>query len=139
LIYGAELYLKGSRKIHNHNLNFGANYAFTKSIDQLLNKQLTYTPLHKFNLHTSYQYNKISISPSFQYIGKIYTTSSNDESSALAGYGLISIDFQYQFYIKKNPFTFNFKVNNLANTIYTNMPERLMPGRNFTLQLIQKF
>src|SRR5690606_13758734 len=138
-IYGADVLFSANKNWNKHSVSLNSNYSYTKSIDQLLNKQLTYTPLHKFNLHTSYQYNKISISPSFQYIGKIYTTSSNDESSALAGYGLISIDFQYHFYIKKNPFTFNFKVNNLANTIYTNMPERLMPGRNFTLQLIQKF
>ena len=73
------------------------------------------------------------------YVGKIYTTASNSEASALNSYGIINLDFQQKLYIQKKPFIVSVKINNAANTVYTNMPERIMPGRNYHLQIIKKF
>lgn len=138
-VYGTELYLHGEKKFHNQQVSWNANYAFTQSTDQETNKQLTYTPQHKFNVQLSYRLNRFSISPSFMYIGKVYTTESNNEASALNSYGILSIDLQQKCSFKNKPLYINFKINNLTNTVYSSMPERLMPGRNYHLQIIKKF
>jgi len=49
------------------------------------------------------------------------------------------VDIQKKIKIKNNPFIINLKIKNAANTVYTNMPERVMPGRNYHIQLIKKF
>ena len=72
-------------------------------------------------------------------MGEIFTTASNDKASAIAGYGIIDVDIQQKINIKNNPFIINLKIKNAANTVYTNMPERVMLGRNYHIQLIKKF
>ncbi len=138
-ILGAELSLNAQKRWKNHALEADFNYAFTKSIDKKIEKQLTYTPLHKFTTQLSYRYKNFSIAPSFLYIGKVYTTSSNEEHNAINAYGIFDLDFRQYFNLKYFPFTLNFKIKNVANTAYTAMPERLMPGRNYHIQIIKKF
>lgn len=138
-ILGAELSLDVQKTWHNHTLGGRVNYAFTKSIDKKMEKQLTYTPLHKFTVQLNYRYKNFSVVPSFLYIGKIYTTSSNDEASAIDAYGVFDVDLRQYFKFKDFPFTINFKIKNIANTAYTNMPQRMMPGRNYHIQIIKKF
>ncbi len=95
--------------------------------------------MHKFNVQLFYGYKNFSLSPSFLYVDEIFTTASNDNASALAGYGIIDVDIQQKINIKNNPFFINLKIKNAANTVYTNMPERIMPGRNYHIQIIKKF
>lgn len=138
-IYGAELSLSAQKYWNRQKIQAQFNFAYTKSTNNENKKQLTYTPLNKFNLQISYQYRGFSIAPSFLYNGEIYTTSSNDKDSMLNAYAIVDLDLQQDFHFKKFPFTMNLKIKNIANTAYTNMPERLMPGRNYHLQIIKKF
>lgn len=138
-IYGADIFLNLKKQWNHHSVQLNSNYGYTKSIDKKTEKQLTYTPLHKFNVQLFYGYKDFSIVPSFLYVGEIFTTASNDNASAIAGYGIIDVDFQQKIKIKNNPFIINLKIKNAANTDYTNMPERVMPGRNYHIQLIKKF
>lgn len=138
-IYGADVFLNLKKQWNNHTVQLNSNYGYTKSIDKKTEKQLTYTPLHKFNVQLFYGYKNFSIVPSFLYVDQIFTTASNDKASALAGYGIIDVDIQQKIKIKNNPFIINLKIKNAANTVYTNMPERVMPGRNYHIQLIKKF
>jgi len=138
-ILGSELSLDVQKTWNNHTLGGRFNYAYTRSIDKKMEKQLTYTPLHKFTVQLNYRYKNFSVVPSFLYIGKIYTTSSNDKASTINAYGVFDIDFSHYFNFKDFPFTINFKIKNIANTAYTNMPQRMMPGRNYHIQIIKKF
>lgn len=138
-IYGADVFLNVKKSWKQHLFQFNTNLGYTKSIDKKTDKQLTYTPLTKFNVQFSYGYKGFNIAPSFLYVGKIYTTASNNESNALNSYGVIDLDIQQKINIKNNPFIINLKIKNAANTVYTNMPERVMPGRNYHIQLIKKF
>lgn len=138
-VFGTELTLNIHKKWRHQTVGASANYAFTQSINNETNKQMTYTPLHKFTTQLSYQYKGFSVVPSFLYIGKVYTTDSNDEQSAVDAYGVVDIDFQQYFNFKEFPFTLSFKIKNATNTTYTIMPERLMPGRNYHIQFIKKF
>lgn len=138
-IYGADLLVALQKKWNKHSVQLNANYGYTKSIDQKNQKQLTYTPLNKFNINLSYTYKNFSVSPAFMYVGKIYTTALNDELNALDGYGIVDLDFQQKITIKNNPYFINLKIKNVANTVYSNMPERVMPGRDYHLQIIKKF
>lgn len=138
-IYGADMFLNLKKQWNNHSVQFNSNYGYTKSIDKKTKKQLIYTPLHKFNVQLFYGYKNFSLSPSFLYVDEIFTTASNDNASALAGYGIIDVDIQQKINIKNNPFFINLKIKNAANTVYTNMPERIMPGRNYHIQIIKKF
>ncbi len=138
-IYGTDVFLSIKQKFNNHSIQLNSNYSFVKSIDQKTDKQLTYTPINKFNFQLFYAYKNFSIAPSFLYVGEIFTTASNDKASALDAYGIVDIDIQQKIKFKKNPFIINLKIKNAANTVYTNMPERVMPGRNYHIQLIKKF
>lgn len=138
-IYGADIFFNLKKQWNNHTVQLNSNYGYTKSIDKKTEKQLTYTPLHKFNTQLAYKYRTFSVSPSFLYVGKIYTTASNEAASALNSYGIIDVDIQQKNNLKNNPFYINLKIKNVANTVYTNMPERVMPGRNIHIQLIKKF
>ncbi|UUV20858.1 TonB-dependent receptor plug domain-containing protein [Paenimyroides aestuarii] len=138
-VFGIDFFANYQKKWAYHVVELQANYGYTQSIDQTTKKQLTYTPLHKLNAQLIYKYRNFSVSPSFLYVGKIYTTASNTAASALNSYGIIDVDFQQKFNLKNNPFYINLKIKNAANTVYTNMPERVMPGRNIHLQLIKKF
>ncbi|HUH25268.1 MAG TPA: hypothetical protein VLY87_01450, partial [Flavobacterium sp.] len=131
--------LNAHKNWNNQSVEVSVNYTFTQSIDERTQKQLTYTPLHKLTTQFTYRYKNFSVAPSFLYIGKVYTTSSNDESSAIDAYGVFDVDFRQYFNLKSFPFTLNFKIKNVANTAYTNMPQRLMPGRNYHIQIIKKF
>lgn len=138
-VFGTELSLQYQKKWMHQTVGASVNYAFTKSINKQTNKQLTYNPLHKISTQLSYQYKGFSVIPSFIYFGRVYTTDSNDLQSAIDPYGIFDVDFQQHFNFKEFPFTLSFKIKNVANTAYTTMPERLMPGRNYHIQFIKKF
>ena len=133
------MFLNLKKSWNNHFVQLNSNYGYSKSIDKKTEKQLTYTPLHKFNLQLFYGHKNFSISPSFLYVDEIFTTASNDKASAIAGYGIIDVDIQHKINIKNNSFIINLKIKNAANTVYTNVPQRVMPGRNYHIQLIKKF
>jgi len=138
-IYGADVHMNFKKYWKQQAIHLKFNYGFTKSVDGITNKQLTYTPVHKYNVQLQYTYKNLSFIPSFLYVGDIYTTSTNDKESMLKGYGIIDIDLQKKFKVCNNPFIINLRIKNAANTVYTNMPERLMPGRNYHIQIIKKF
>lgn len=138
-IYGADVLFSANKNWNKHSVSLNSNYSYTKSIDKKTEKQLTYTPVHKFNIQLCYTYKKFSIAPAFLYVGELFTTASNDPKSALNAYGIVDLDLQQKINIKNKPFLINLKIKNAANTVYTNMPERLMPGRNYHIQLIKKF
>ncbi len=138
-IKGAEFYFNIQKKwLHNY-LQFSGNYAHNQSTNKKTNTQLTYTPKNKFSTQVLYGYKNFSVSPSFMFVGKIYTTTSNSQESALASYGIVDIDFQQKIPTKKLSLYINLKLKNVTNTTYTTMPEQQMPGRNFNIQIVTKF
>lgn len=138
-IYGAEFNFGVHSKINMHTFSLSGNYAFTKSINNDNNKQLTYTPLHKANMQVQYQYKNFSVTPSYVHVGNVFTTSSNDKQSQIDGYGLLDLTLSQKIYWGKNRFTISFHMKNIVNKVYMSMPERLMPGRNYQFQIIKKF
>lgn len=138
-IYGSDFYFNLQKKWLNNYIQLTGNYGFNQSTNKKTNTQLTYTPKHKFSTQFVYGYKNFSVSPSFMYVGKIYTTTSNTQEDALATYGIVAVDFQQKINIKNTAFYLNFKIKNLANTTYTTMPEQQMPGRNFHIQILTKF
>lgn len=138
-IYGADVFLNLKKQWNNHTVQLNSNYGYTKSIDKKTEKQLTYTPLHKFNVQLFYGYKNFSIVPSFLYVDQIFTTASNDKASAIDGYGIINLGIGHYFKFNHFPFTLNFTIKNIADTAYTNVPQRMMPGRNYYIQIIKKF
>lgn len=139
MVYGAEIQLNMAKKIVNHIVSASGNYAFTKSVNQENKKQLAYTPLHKASFQIQYQYKGFSVTPSYQFIGNVFTTASNEKSSQIDGYGLFDVNFRKHLNWNEKGVVLNFTIKNIANKAYMSMPERLMPGRNYHIQIIKKF
>lgn len=139
IIYGNELYVSGEKTFNSQQIGWNANYALTIATDQHSKKQLTYTPKHKFNFELIYKYRNSAVNTAFMYIGKTYTNVSNSEELGLDSYGILSLGVQQRLTIANNPIYINIKINNIANTVYSSMPNRLMPGRNYNLQIVKKF
>lgn len=137
-IKGAEFDLKYQWNIEKHRINFQGSFAYTKSQDKQLKKQLIYTPFHKIAGQIGYNYHRFSLGIQSVYNGKVYTTATNDFSSQINSYALINTNIQYHFG-KKIKQTVLFEVKNVTDVNYQNVINRPMPGRNFNVQLITKF
>jgi iron complex outermembrane receptor protein len=121
-------------------ININANYSYTQAqikekssieSEDILNKQLIYTPYHRANIFISYAYKKLLFSVNNIYTGKQYTRADNLDS--LDAYFLINFSASYLFLTKKITYKLYGKIKNLLNTDYMQMQWYPMPPVNYEL------
>ena len=137
-IWGAEASGMQEWQWQTHRLNISANYAYTKSIDRETHKQLMYVPLHKINGTVRYAWKSFSVQFQGVFNGKVYTLANQDEKTALDAYGIINTQLGYSFGKKQQHFI-SFEIKNTTASVYENVENRPMPGRNYMIQLLTKF
>ena len=133
--YGLELGAGWETSLNHTRLAFSGTYAYTRSRDLQLEKDLIYVPIHKAN--GSFAMNRGRISTYLQggYTGKIFTSSDNEYF--LEDHVILNLGFDFSLVPKH--LQAGIVVRNLLNTEYQNMPSRPMPGRNFSLDLTFNF
>ncbi len=127
---GLEFMASYNRVIGNHSVVLRANYDYTLATDDNSDKQLIYVPKHRAGGVLDYSWKKWGFNYNLQYVGKVFTTTSNSES--LDDYLLSDISLIRS--LCKDIVTLNVKVNNLFNVNYQSVAFRPMPGRNYVLQ-----
>lgn len=137
-VKGVELFSAYRLRFGNHHINLQGSYAYTDSRDNETEKQLIYVPFHKITGSIQYHYKNLSLQIQGLMNGKVYTTTSNDENSAIDNYALFNTHLSYRFGKKKEQM-FAFEIKNASDTVYENTLNRQMPGRNYTIQYILKF
>lgn len=134
--YGAEGFLRYSKKINSHRFEARATYAYTVSENEKLAKQLSYVPFHKFTGDVVYSYRKLTFNYQYLFTGQIFTL--DDESEFLKEYQVSNAGIDYDFGTQ-NTYKIGFQILNLWNANYQNMPQRPLPGRNYMIHLTLKF
>ena len=134
--YGLESIVNWSRKWGEHQLNFFGTYAFTKSKDLKLDKDLIYVPEHKITASLSHNFKRFSGYYQFLYTGPVYTSTDNNYS--IDGYSLSNFGMEYSL-LQNKKLVIGLELRNLWNTSYQSMPSRPMPGRSFNTKLNFKF
>jgi len=133
--YGAEFLLDCERNIGAHTFKLTSTYAYTISKDKESNHQLTYVPYHKFTGGLGYSYKKLSIDYQFLFNGAVFIL--DDDQTILKEYAVSNISIDYHFGTK-NTYSLGFRILNLADENYQNVPSRPLPGRNFNINLTIK-
>ena len=126
LNYGLEARAKYQKRINKHNIQLNGSYAYTKTEDQKLGKELIYVPGHKVTAALGYTWNKLSYMYQFMYIDDVYTSS--DNAYTLDGYGVSNTGLYFSFGRRLRG---GVEVRNLWNKYYESLPSRPMPGRSF--------
>jgi vitamin B12 transporter len=134
--YGMEIRTGFNKDLQDHKINITSTYAYTKSRDKELGKELIYVPAHKATAALGYSYKGLSLVYQFLYTGSIYTSS--DNSYELDGYELSQVGVGYR------PARFKFlkaglEVRNFFNKEYQSLPSRPMPGRSIMSSLTVNF
>jgi len=137
-ITGAEFLLNYQKKIGKNTFEFNGTYAYTKSENEELKKQLPYVPFHKITGSLGYSYGKISANYQHLFNGKVFTQSDNNPSKTVKMYNLSNISADYDFG-KKNVYLIGVKILNLWNENYQSVEGRFMPGRYFNMYLTLNF
>ncbi len=124
------------------NLKVTAAYTFTKAVlvetdyqyaDDILGKQLIFTPENKGNIVLRYIFNNYFVEYSQGFTGRVYYTS--DNSQYLEPYTLADFGAGYNFSLKSLFFDLAFRAFNIWNVDYHLMPAYAMPGINFEISL----
>jgi len=136
--WGFEFTSKYKYKFNENNLlSIDANYTYTNAqttkkstieSDDVLYKQLIYTPYHQANVFISYAYKKCLFSLNNEYTGEQYTRADNSDS--IDGYFLMNFSAAYRFSLKKMNYRVYAKINNVLNTEYMQMQWYPMPPVN---------
>ena len=134
--YGFEVLTDWQEKIGNGYLKLNGTYAYTRSRDLDLEKELIYVPKHKANASLAYGIKRISAFYQFLYNGSVFTSSDNDYE--LDAYKVSNLGIEYEF-LKKARGRIGFEIRNLWNEKYQSMPSRPMPGRAYYISLTFKF
>lgn len=134
--YGLELLLQWQKKFGMHRIRHSSTYAYTRSTDLDLDKDLVYVPRHKMTSTIAYHFKRISSYYQLSYTGKVYTSS--DNNYGLAAYTLSNIGVTYSF-LKDKKMKLGLEVHNLWDTAYLSQPSRPMPGTSLNGTLIFKF
>jgi len=129
--------------IHGFILKSHANYTYVVSryknklsgIDESYNKQLIYTPLHRFNGDVSVQWKRYRIGYIHGYTGMLYVTS--DNSSSLPPWWIGNVNLGCDFHLRKHAkLQLEFEVRNLWDADYQVVQYYPMPGRGYFLTVI---
>ena len=129
--YGLEFSAAYKKTFGDHRLEFKANYDYTIAQDDDLEKQLIYVPKHRAGFNANYIWKLWAFNYNLQYVGEVYTTTSNSQS--LDAYALSDIGINRKLF--KGLLALGFKINNLFNENYQSVAFRPMPGRNYLLQI----
>ena len=133
--YGFEISANFSKKWGEHLLDLLIQYDYTFAQDDELEKQLIYVPKQKATTGINYDWRTWSANYNLQYVGQVYTTTSNTEH--LDDYWLSDLDFMKSIW--RDRLYLSFKVNNIFNQLYQSVAYRPMPGRNYFINANFKF
>ncbi|MFC2129223.1 TonB-dependent receptor [Bacteroidota bacterium] len=137
---GLEYSMSGLYRPGELSLSFLGTYSYTRTTnrtaiyfgDLSVDQQLIYIPVHKANASMKADYKKFHLMSSVSYIGKRFTTSSNEETRhTLPGYVLFDVRAGKDINFKKFNTAVHLKINNLFNTDYKAILSRPMPGRSW--------
>jgi iron complex outermembrane receptor protein len=133
---GLEANISWRKIMGDHQVSFNGLYAYTKTNDEILGKELIYVPKHKANASAGYAFRRLSFYYQFLYNGSIFTSSDNNYE--LEGYKVSNAGINYNFGRNKE-IRVGIEVRNLWNTNYQNLPSRPMPGRSISSSLTFNF
>jgi iron complex outermembrane receptor protein len=139
---GIETNIEYALNFNKWRFNLKGNYNYTLSTiekknnnesDEIIGKQLIFTPIHNGNISYKMSYKNISLEYLHEFIGERYTTSDNSEW--LEAYSIGNIILNYSKEVYANKFTIGLRFNNIWGTVYQSMPMYAMPGRSFEFSL----
>ena len=134
--YGLEAFAGYEKELGDHHMSFTGTYAFTRTNDENLDKELIYVPKHKATAAAEYSIQSFSFYYQYLYTGSVFTSSDNNYS--LDGYTVSNMGLHYRPG-KRNRFKIGVEVRNLWNSSYKSLPSRPMPGRSFSSSLTINF
>ena len=133
--------LEAKAKFKINELSIAANYAFTKStnelrtnkLDNTVGEQLRYVPLHKGNISFTLTKNNLQYSLNTFYTGEVITTYSSFNNNMLDGFTLTDVAIKYN--LERLPIILIGKVENLLDRSYTTYQNYPKPGRELLLTI----
>ena len=134
--YGLEALANWQQKVGSGYLKFTGTYAYTRSRDLELEKELIYVPRHKATASIAYGLKRFWTFYQFLYNGSVYTSS--DNAYELDAYAVSNLGLEYDF-LNNDRGSIGFEIRNLWNENYQSMPSRPMPGRAYSTSLTFKF
>ena len=134
--WGLEAQLGYDYAKNNHQIKTQISYAYTKSTDEKLKKQLPYVPFHNLNGFLSYQYKKYEVFAQGLWNGRIFSDSEESEKLALDSFALFNAGVFVEV-IKGAKV--GIKVNNITDKVYRTVYGYYMPKRNFAINLNLNF
>lgn len=136
--YGYEIYTEFHKKWQNHHFQLNSSYAYTKAINKETNKQLPYVPNYKINGTLHHTYQNFSWYVQGLWVDKIYTTTNESVDLQLDDYAVFNFGLNYEIG-NKPKLNFGGYIKNLWNRAYEAYPYRVMPPRNYGIQLRTNF
>ena len=137
-IFGSEISINYQLKVDKHQLDFDANYSYTKSENEKTGKQLTFVPFHKTTASVAYSYGRFSAFYQYLYNGEVFTQTDNNPKKIIENYMISNLGFSAEL-DKSKKYSFGFKILNLWNENYESVENRPLPGRNYTINLTLNF
>jgi iron complex outermembrane receptor protein len=137
---GIEFSLKTIMDFHVTKIIFQSNYNLSRTTNE--SKQLTYIPVHTFNMYSGVIYKGYQLYYSLNYTGKRYTQTDNEEEnpeSILDPYFLNDISVSKEFNLENIAIDLRFAIYNLFDKDYQVILSRPMPGRNYSVILTFSF
>ncbi|MBY0067188.1 MULTISPECIES: TonB-dependent receptor plug domain-containing protein [Empedobacter] len=114
--------------------SFNTTYAYTKTKDKFKNKELMYSPNHKWTASAQYTYKRLSAFVQNIYTSKVFTDS--EEERTLDGFWLTNLGLNFTI----SPlYSVSMSVNNVFNQEYQTQENRWQPGTNYNIQIQIKF
>jgi iron complex outermembrane receptor protein len=129
--YGMEFSGVVKQNFGSHFLALKIQYDYTKALDDETDKQLIYVPKHRANFLLDYYWKQWSFNYNLQYVGEVFTTSSNTQT--LDAYWLSDVSFSRR--LLKDRMDIGFSINNLFDIKYQSVAFRPMPNRNYLLHI----
>lgn len=130
-------------QLTERSFDFSIHYSYTRCRYMQINslydsdiagKQLMYVPLHTGVLNMIYRWKLFSLQLQTQGNSWRYTTA--DNTKYIPGYGLLTLQTTRKIQFKNESFHVSLQANNLTNTLYLNVENKAMPGRNFALNFL---
>jgi iron complex outermembrane receptor protein len=134
---GLELSLLAKWPLGRMAMQLQGQYAYNRAInliglsafDRSVGKQLAHTPLHRGTATWQVQWGKWSALGNVQVTGLRYLTAVNE--SSMPGFAVANAQLGWQTHWQGLPIAAQFRINNLFNTPYQNMPFLAMPGIHY--------
>lgn len=127
--------INGNIRKLKFNLNTVYSYVSSKNVgessdlDNSIDKQLIYVPMHQFKFNSSITYLEYYLVLQHLYTGKTYVTTDNDWY--LPSYDVNNLTVGKQIQWNGIKLTVAFRINNAFNQQYQVIAWRPMPGRNY--------